>query len=156
MENNAAARGKVKKFRPCGVDILSRHGERMQRHGQGEPVFNDGFPFAIPSCATKGACGPPLDPLEFLYPSLTLRTKSRPQETKIRTVPSTSVTLSARQVCLRRGRLLRGDTIGVSPLNCALSFSTSFCTSRKKWNVYMSCRCKQKGARPMENRSAMP
>ena len=45
-------------FRCCGSDILSQRGERMQRHAKGEPVFNDGFPFGIPACATKGGrCG---------------------------------------------------------------------------------------------------
>ena len=138
--------------RCCGSDILSQRGERMQRHAKGEPVFNDGFPFAIPSCATKGACGPPLDsPGER---------RSRPKAAyehykflsalPIRTCAYTVVaavgdgdihspkhfrhTVGTGSL-LETGEIIKRGQVALSPLNRAFSFSTSFRTSEKKWSV---------------------
>ena len=122
-------------FRCCGSDLLSQHGESRQRHDKGEPVFNDGFPFAIPSCATKGACGPPLDsPGER---------RSRPKaayevaavgDGDIHSTKHFRHTVGTGSL-LETGEIIKRGQAALSPLNCVLSFSTSFCTGRKKWSV---------------------
>ena len=108
----------------------------MEKRGaKGESVFNDGFPFAIPSCATKGACGPPLDsPGER---------RSRPKaayevaavgDGDIHSTKHFRHTVGTGSL-LETGEIIKRGQAALSPLNRAFSFSTSFRTSEKKWSV---------------------